>query len=88
MREAVIVEAVRTPVGRYGGALKDVRPDDLAESEEGRAGAGIVQQRQQLLDAPLHAAFKATRPQAARRRPEDARVEILLDVDAEGVHNH
>ena len=30
MREAVIVEAVRTPVGRYGGALKEVRPDDLA----------------------------------------------------------
>jgi 3-oxoadipyl-CoA thiolase len=30
MREAVIVDAVRTPVGRYGGALKDVRADDLA----------------------------------------------------------
>ncbi len=30
MREAVIVDAVRTPVGRYGGALKDARPDDLA----------------------------------------------------------
>lgn len=30
MRDAVIVDAVRTPVGRYGGALKDVRPDDLA----------------------------------------------------------
>lgn len=29
-REAVIVDAVRTPVGRYAGALKDVRPDDLA----------------------------------------------------------
>jgi 3-oxoadipyl-CoA thiolase len=27
---AVIVGAVRTPVGKYGGALKDVRPDDLA----------------------------------------------------------
>src|SRR5215213_11396871 len=27
---AVILQAVRTPVGRYGGALKDVRPDDLA----------------------------------------------------------
>ena len=26
---AVIVEAVRTPVGRYGGVLRDVRPDDL-----------------------------------------------------------
>src|SRR3990172_1246343 len=30
MPEAVIVDAVRTPVGRYGGALKSVRPDDLA----------------------------------------------------------
>ena len=30
MDAAVIVDAVRTPVGRYGGALKDVRPDDLA----------------------------------------------------------
>jgi 3-oxoadipyl-CoA thiolase len=30
MREVVIVEAVRTPVGRHGGALARVRPDDLA----------------------------------------------------------
>ncbi|HXQ96396.1 MAG TPA: hypothetical protein VN800_05680, partial [Candidatus Acidoferrales bacterium] len=30
LREAWIVSAVRTPIGRYGGALKDVRPDDLA----------------------------------------------------------
>src|SRR5438094_7531 len=29
-RDAYIMEALRTPVGRYGGALKDVRPDDLA----------------------------------------------------------
>ncbi|PJW16693.1 acetyl-CoA C-acyltransferase [Geobacillus sp. WSUCF-018B] len=29
-REVVIVDAVRTPIGRYKGALKDVRPDDLA----------------------------------------------------------
>jgi len=29
-REVVIVGAVRTPVGRYAGALKSVRPDDLA----------------------------------------------------------
>jgi 3-oxoadipyl-CoA thiolase len=26
----VIVDGLRTPFGRYGGALKDVRPDDLA----------------------------------------------------------
>lgn len=30
MREVVIVEAVRSPVGRHGGALATVRPDDLA----------------------------------------------------------
>lgn len=28
--DAFIIDAIRTPVGRYGGALKDVRPDDLA----------------------------------------------------------
>ena len=30
MTRAVILSAVRTPVGRYGGALSGVRPDDLA----------------------------------------------------------
>jgi acetyl-CoA C-acetyltransferase len=30
MGEVAIVEAVRTPVGRHGGALAAVRPDDLA----------------------------------------------------------
>ena len=30
MREAWIVDAVRTPIGRHGGALAPVRPDDLA----------------------------------------------------------
>ena len=30
LREAWIVSAVRTPIGRYGGALRTVRPDDLA----------------------------------------------------------
>jgi 3-oxoadipyl-CoA thiolase len=30
MRDAFIISAVRTPVGRAGGVLSDVRPDDLA----------------------------------------------------------
>ncbi|MHC4217975.1 MAG: acetyl-CoA C-acyltransferase [Planctomycetota bacterium] len=30
MRRAAIITAVRTPVGRYGGGLAAVRPDDLA----------------------------------------------------------
>ena len=42
MREAWIVDAVRTPIGRHGGALASVRPDDLAarviEALVGRSG--------------------------------------------------
>ncbi|WP_189866344.1 thiolase family protein [Streptomyces poonensis] len=30
MRDVYIVDAVRTPIGRYNGALASVRPDDLA----------------------------------------------------------
>src|SRR5258706_13211998 len=30
IRDAVIVATARTPMGRYGGQFKDVRPDDLA----------------------------------------------------------
>ena len=30
MTDALICDAVRTPIGRYGGALAGVRPDDLA----------------------------------------------------------
>ncbi len=28
--DAVIIDAVRTPIGRYGGVLRDIRPDDLS----------------------------------------------------------
>src|SRR5207237_259452 len=42
MRCAVVLSGVRTPVGRYGGALSGVRPDDLAaiaiSAAVGRAG--------------------------------------------------
>ena len=31
---AVVLSAVRTPVGRYGGALSGVRPDDLAATRD------------------------------------------------------
>lgn len=29
-KEVFIVDALRTPIGKYAGALKDIRPDDLA----------------------------------------------------------
>lgn len=30
LHEAFVVDAIRTPIGRYGGALSGIRPDDLA----------------------------------------------------------
>jgi 3-oxoadipyl-CoA thiolase len=43
MQEAVFIEAVRTPVGRHGGALSAVRPDDMAALviEEVLSRAGV-----------------------------------------------
>ncbi len=29
MKDVVVIEAVRTPIGKYGGVLRSVRPDDL-----------------------------------------------------------
>jgi len=49
VRDAWIVEAVRTPVGRYGGALASVRPDDLAAAairavvERSGVDAGLIE---------------------------------------------
>src|SRR6202162_2749730 len=43
MQDAVIVAPARTPMGRYGGQLKDIRPDDLAAIalKEAAARAGL-----------------------------------------------
>ena len=30
MADAYVIDAIRTPFGRYGGALAKTRPDDLA----------------------------------------------------------
>ena len=49
MPSAVILSAVRTPVGRYGGALAAIRPDDLAATviaaavERARVPAGEIE---------------------------------------------
>ncbi|MDQ3156981.1 MAG: thiolase family protein [Actinomycetota bacterium] len=39
MQEAFIVSGARTPIGRYGGALAHIRPDDLAALVVGEAVA-------------------------------------------------
>jgi 3-oxoadipyl-CoA thiolase len=59
MEEAVILSAVRTPVGRYGGALREVRPDDLAALVIGEAvrRAGVA--REDIEDVVLGCANQA-----------------------------
>src|SRR5260221_14587065 len=59
MEDAVILSAVRTPVGRYGGALRDVRPDDLAALVIGEAvhRAGVA--REDIEDVVLGCANQA-----------------------------
>jgi acetyl-CoA acetyltransferase len=42
MTEVFIADGVRTPQGRYGGALAGVRPDDLALSVGVGQGAPLL----------------------------------------------
>jgi hypothetical protein len=53
MRDAVIVDALRTPVGRYAGVLSPVRPDDLAA----RTIEAVVE-RNELDSASIDDAFE------------------------------
>src|SRR6266516_3088316 len=59
MSRAVVLSAVRTPIGRYGGALSAVRPDDLAalviREAVSRAGVPV----EQIEDVWLGAANQA-----------------------------
>src|SRR5579862_1424592 len=59
MSRAVILSAVRTPIGRYGGALAGVRPDDLAALviREAVARAGVP--AEEIEDVWLGAANQA-----------------------------
>lgn len=42
MIDAYICDAIRTPIGRYGGALKDVRADDAIRELDSMANIGAI----------------------------------------------
>ena len=42
MTDSYIVDAVRTPIGRLGGALAGIRPDDLAATALGVDRKSVV----------------------------------------------
>jgi acetyl-CoA acyltransferase len=73
LREVFIVDAVRTPIGRYRGALATVRPDDLAAHVLSALG-----QRNAALYARLdHVVFGATN-QAGEDNRNVARMAALV----------
>jgi len=73
MEKAVIIDAIRTPIGRYGGALKDVRPDDLA--------ALVLKEavhRTQLDPASIEDVYFGDANQAGEDNRNVARMAVLL----------
>ena len=73
MEKAVIVDALRTPIGRYAGAFKDIRPDDLA--------ALVVREavhRNQLDPASIEDVYFGDANQAGEDNRNVARMAILL----------
>src|SRR5438067_1399939 len=73
MEKAVIVDALRTPIGRYAGSLKDARPDDLA--------ALVVReavQRNQLDPASIEDIYFGDANQAGEDNRNVARMAVLL----------
>lgn len=77
MAEAYLVGGVRTPVGRYGGALAGVRPDDLAALVVGeavrRAGLDVAGELGAIDEVILGAAN-----QAGEDNRNVARMAVLL----------
>ncbi len=75
--EAVILSAVRTPFGRYGGALSSVRPDDLAAIAIAEAvrRAGVERER---IDADLEDVVMGCANQAGEDNRDVARMSLLL----------
>jgi len=73
MKEAVIIDAVRTPIGRYGGALKDVRPDDL-----GAAVIAALVERNGINPGEIEDVLMGCANQAGEDNRNVARMSVLL----------
>jgi 3-oxoadipyl-CoA thiolase len=73
LREAWVVAAVRTPIGRYGGALASVRPDDLAA-----AAIRAVVERSGIDPALIEDVILGCANQAGEDNRDVARMALLL----------
>ncbi|MEA2636123.1 MAG: hypothetical protein QOJ33_583 [Chloroflexota bacterium] len=73
MERAVIVDALRTPIGRYAGGLKEVRSDDLAALVVSQAV-----QRNQLDPSTIEDVYFGDANQAGEDNRNVARMAVLL----------
>jgi 3-oxoadipyl-CoA thiolase len=73
MPDAVIIDAIRTPVGRHGGALAAVRPDDLAAIP-----LRAIVQRTGLDPALVEEVYLGCANQAGEDNRDVARMAVLL----------
>jgi 3-oxoadipyl-CoA thiolase len=73
MSEAYLVDGVRTPVGRYGGALASIRPDDLAALVVGATAA-----RSTIPAAAIDEVVLGAANQAGEDNRNVARMAVLL----------
>src|SRR3712207_9299797 len=72
-REAWIVGAVRTPIGRHGGALSAVRPDDL-----GAVGLEALMERTGVSPSEVEDVYMGCANQAREDHRDVARMGLLL----------
>jgi 3-oxoadipyl-CoA thiolase len=71
--EAYVIDAVRTPIGRYGGALANARPDDLAAHV-----VRAVVERNDLPEDSIEEVFMGCTNQAGEDNRNVARMASLL----------
>jgi 3-oxoadipyl-CoA thiolase len=83
MRDVVILDGVRSPIGRYGGALRDVRADDLAA----RMIEAVVQ-RNTLDPATIEDVVMGCTNQAGEDNRNVARMAVLLAGLPDSVPGH
>lgn len=74
MTQAYICAGVRTPIGRYGGALAGFRPDDLAA----HAIKALLERVPNLADAPIDDVYLGCANQAGEDNRNVARMAGLL----------
>lgn len=78
MAEAYLVGGVRTPVGRYGGALASVRPDDLASLVVGEAVRRAGLDRAAIEAGVIDEIILGAANQAGEDNRNVARMSVLL----------